>query len=173
MNLPDVFYTIIIFIFGIFTRYQAQQSNSSSELFKLRFKNEAIQGILGRLKESLSTAVQAVMQEYVEGLKKGMQDGVLTPEEKKEAKERALNKAKSYIGATGLEEIKSILGISDLDMFLSDKIEATVHDIKATKNGNKKETVILDTSAQLMKSLSNATLQAVKSDLEAATKPAL
>lgn len=84
------------------------------------------------LRIAVVTAVKEVSQEYISGIKEGRADGKLTAEEKARAKQRALAKAKSYLGARGLALLVQgfRLDPGGIDAFLGGHIEAAVHDVK-------------------------------------------
>lgn len=81
--------------------------------------------IAERLGVALERAVKATWQTYAEDLKKGRSDGKLTDDEKAEARKRAIDFAKSYLGPKGIRELLWVLGIdsSKLDGALGDMLE--------------------------------------------------
>lgn len=97
-------------------------------------KNEYLQGLMLRLNEGVFTAVKGVQQSYVDAIKRGRADGHLSDVEKKAAVNQALGSLKSYLGPKGLDELGKVLGLDGLavDQFLGDKIEAAVHDLRAS-----------------------------------------
>jgi hypothetical protein len=74
-----------------------------------------------------------MFQTIVDDLKAAKADGVLSDEEKAAIKAKALANLKSHLGVKGLKELLSVLGLDDasLDKFLSSKLEASLHDVKA------------------------------------------
>lgn len=98
-----------------------------------RVKSEYLQHVIDRAAASASLAVATVEQSYVSALraaKAADSDGgrAITEAEAKEARDRALMAAKSYLGAKGLAELSKVLGLSgsDVDTYLSNRIEASL-----------------------------------------------
>ncbi len=77
-------------------------------------------------------AVTETWTGYVEALKDSAADGKLTAEERREARDQAIELAKSYLGAKGIALIVDGLGIESdfLDSFLGASIEASLADVK-------------------------------------------
>jgi len=77
--------------------------------------------------------VQEVWVGYVEALKKDPdRDGKLSEEERVEARERAIEIVKSYLGAKGIAALLKALGIESdfLDSFLGASVESALADVK-------------------------------------------
>lgn len=84
---------------------------------------------LQRLGDLAARAVVAVHAEYVATIHQGRADGVLTDEERAEAKRRALGKLREY---AGWDDILYVLGSSPrADVALSDAVEASLEAAKA------------------------------------------
>lgn len=90
------------------------------------------QAILGRLWTEVMSSVQEVWQTYVGAIKAARVDGKLTPEEKLQAREMALNVLKGNLGQKGLAKLGRVLGFDGaiLDRYLTGKIEAAVAESK-------------------------------------------
>jgi hypothetical protein len=88
---------------------------------------------LTRLMFEMKAAVLEVHQVYVSEISRGRADGTLTPEEKAEAKNRAMAVLKANIGKKGLARLAKVLGIEidALDGWLGNKVEATVAELKS------------------------------------------
>jgi hypothetical protein len=99
------------------------------KLMQSKIKNQFLGNMLTRLAVAVSTAVKASAQTYADALKARNADGVLTPEEQKEAFKLAMDKLKSYVS---LEEIGKAfgLGAAQAEQFAADQIEAAVRDLK-------------------------------------------
>jgi len=110
-----------------------------AQLIRAKVRSEYLRQVLVRLDEAVYTAVKDLQQSVVEEIKAASADGKITDEEKKRIKERALASVRSHLGAKGLSEVGTILGLDAgaLDGFLSSKVEAAVHDLRraATANG--------------------------------------
>jgi hypothetical protein len=98
-------------------------------LMRTKIKNQFLGNVLTRLAVAVSTAVKASAQTYADALKARNADGVLTPEEQKEAFKLAMDKLKSYVS---LEEIGKAfgLGTAQSEAFVADQVEAAVRDLK-------------------------------------------
>jgi hypothetical protein len=92
--------------------------------------NKYASGVLERAWTEVKAAVLEIGQTYVDGIKAGRADGKLTGAEKVEAKLKAINKAKEYIGAKGLRTLARVAGV-DADKWLGDKTEAAVGLLKS------------------------------------------
>ena len=75
--------------------------------------------------------VKSVYMTYVEAIKDN-NNGKLTDEEQKRAKALAIDKLKSYLGPTDIEELMGIFNFSanERDKYLSVHIESAVYDAK-------------------------------------------
>lgn len=84
---------------------------------------------LQRLGDLAARAVVAVHAEYVATIRLGRADGVLTDEEKAEAKRRALGKLREY---AGWDDIMYVVGSAPrAEVALSDAVEASLEGAKA------------------------------------------
>lgn len=81
-------------------------------LISAKVKNERVQGILVRLDDAVFLAVREVEQVFVSMLKTASEDGVLTAEERRQAKDAALQAARSYLGTRGLAELGKVLRVA-------------------------------------------------------------
>jgi hypothetical protein len=98
-----------------------------------KVKNEQLAGVLIRASDAVLQAVKYVQQVVVSEIKRANEDGVISPEERAAIKAAALGAVKDYLGKTGLAELQRVLGLTPdgVERFLSDRIEAAVHDVKA------------------------------------------
>ena len=89
-------------------------------------RNEALSGILIRAEEAVTTSVQEIAQVYTDNIKAG--GARLTEDQAKVAKDRAIEKAKSYLGPAGMSLLASVLGMTadGIHAYLAGKVEATV-----------------------------------------------
>ena len=74
-----------------------------------KVKNERAAGIITRVDDVVMKVAREIFLGYVNPLKKASADGKLTEAENANAKEKALEAAKSYIGAKGIKEIGWLL----------------------------------------------------------------
>ena len=102
-------------------------------------------GVAQRAYSELIDAVLEVWQTYVSEIIKDRADGTLTDEEKAEAKQRALDIAKSNLGAKGLARLARALGFGSLVhtdtsqtlSWLGSKVETAVAGLKSAGVINK------------------------------------
>jgi cysteine synthase len=85
------------------------------------FVKKLMEGRRGKAIEAVGAAVVRVSQEYVDDLKKARVDGKLTPEEAKEARERAKAKAVE-IGKTQGVDLLKVLGEDLIYYFIEKKV---------------------------------------------------
>ena len=93
-------------------------------LIAAKVHSERVAGILFRLEDASRIAVSSVEQSIISKLDPSKSLG----ENAQAAKIAALNEMKSHLGPKGIDEIKTVLGIGqlDLDQVLSSHIEAKV-----------------------------------------------
>jgi len=96
----------------------------------VKIESNLIREGLGRLWSEVQAAVREVGQTYVDAIREGAADGKLTDAEKKEAKKRAVEIAKSNFGRKGL---KALARIIDVDAWLGSKVEAFLGETKAAE----------------------------------------
>ncbi len=104
------------------------------DLILHRVKNEQLRRLLLRLDDMVLTVVKELHQTVVADLKAASADGRIDREERRRIKETAVRQVKTYLGAQGLEDLASSLGVWDMavDDLIGSKIEATVHDLKTS-----------------------------------------
>ena len=102
-------------------------------LISAKVKNERLHGILSRLDDAVVAAVREVEQVYVSMLKTASQDGSLTLEERRNAKDAALQAARTYLGPRGLAELGKVLGMNedDVDRVIGTRVESAVYNLRA------------------------------------------
>lgn len=74
-----------------------------------------------------------VEQVFVSMLKTASADGVLTSDERRDAKDAAVRAARSYLGAHGVSELCKVLGLVDdeVDRLLGARVEAAVFNLRS------------------------------------------
>jgi hypothetical protein len=102
-------------------------------LINAKVSNERLNGVLTRLDDAVFMAVREVEQVFVSMLKTASDDGALTAEERRQAKDAALQAARSYLGTRGLAELGKVLGLpgDEVDRVISGKVEAAVYNMRA------------------------------------------
>jgi hypothetical protein len=102
-------------------------------LINAKVKNERVSGVLTRLDDAVFMAVREVEQVFVSMLKTASEDGALTKEERLQAKDAALQAARSYLGPRGLAELAKVLGMNDddVDRVLAARVESAVYNLRA------------------------------------------
>jgi len=108
-------------------------SVKAAQLISVKVKNEQLKAVLLRLDDVVLAAVREAQQVLVDKLKATSADGTLTHDQGAQAKQVALDSAKSQLGATGLAEVGKTFGLESaaVDKLLSTRVEATVHRLKA------------------------------------------
>ena len=89
-------------------------------------KSTYLRDVLVRAGAEAQAAVDEVAQVYVKEIKRANEDGVLTDEEKAKAKAMAVEIFKSNLGKKGLDRLIKVLGMDDLQSWISGKIESAV-----------------------------------------------
>jgi hypothetical protein len=116
-----------------------------------RITRDSLRGIAQRSYAELIDAVLEVWQTYTSTLKERNVDGELSDEEKAEAKRRALEIAKTNLGAKGLKRLGRALGFTELfgvdltrtESWMASKVETAVATLKSNgmlMNGVRKGT---------------------------------
>ena len=104
----------------------------AGDLIRAKVDNEALRGVLLRLNDAVITAVKDLEQTLVDEVKLAAEDGRISREERRRIKDKAVRQVKSYLGPTGLKELKDVLGLWDLAVedFIGSKVEAAVLDLR-------------------------------------------
>jgi len=98
-----------------------------------KVKSNLASGMILRAIDEVWAAVREISQTYVKKIKEGeLSDGRLTDDEKKEAMEYALAVAKANIGTKGLRRLARVLGLGNLDSWLTTQAESAVVALKAS-----------------------------------------
>jgi len=106
-----------------------------AQYIQAKVKNEYLRGVLVRLDDAVLAVVREVQQVTVEAIKSASADGKLTPDERTRVKQAAIDSVKSHLGMKGLGELAKILGLDSgaVERLLSTRVEAAVHDLKASR----------------------------------------
>lgn len=103
-------------------------------LSKLAFdkiKSDKVRRIVRNATAEVFDVVAEVNQTFVKAIKAGNEDGKLTDAEKEQAKDLALEKLKSNLGAKGFERLVRVFGSEDsAHGWLATKLEAAVSEAK-------------------------------------------
>jgi len=96
---------------------------------KAKVKNESVAGVLERLSTLAFSVVTEIQQTIVSGL--GDQ---ATTEELQKARDQAIATLKSHLGAKGMKELMTVLGLADaaVNKLLVTFIESAVHNLPKT-----------------------------------------
>ena len=107
-------------------------SVKAAQLISVKVMNEQLKAVLLRLDDAVLAAVREAQQVFVDKLKAASADGALTPDQRTQAKQAAIDSAKSQLGATGLAEVGKTFGLEStaVDKLLSTRVEAAVHHLK-------------------------------------------
>jgi len=126
--MSDEFYQALsVFAIALFG-YGLKLLRHFIEEFVDKIKDEKMKSALMRVTDAAEVAVLSTTQTYVDELRKGREDGVLTAEERAAAFDKAMEKAKASLGKEGAKQLTEHLKISEeeLKIFLESKIEAAV-----------------------------------------------
>jgi len=108
---------VVIALTGLLVSYLT----TKAEAIKQNMQDERLKKYIDIANEAVVTAVGAVSQTMVEGLKKAAADGVLSSEEAKAAFEEAKNRSLAIMGQAGKEAVTALYG--DLNEWIASKIE--------------------------------------------------
>jgi len=104
-------------------------------------KHKKWAALASRVIQEVFDACSEVWLAYVKPLKAANDDSKLTKDEKKEAKDQAIKKAKELMGADNLLQLGKALGEEAVDAWLGNKVESSVNTLKtlgkAAENGGK------------------------------------
>lgn len=96
-----------------------------------KYANKYAKAALDFLNDIIVISVYAVNQIYVDEIKKGREDGTLTDEEKKKAKDMAWDYIFKQIPPKFLDALKKLFGSTEaLSAHIETNIEATVQEAK-------------------------------------------
>lgn len=111
-------------------------SVKAAQLITAKVKNEYLRGVLVRLDDAVFAGVREVQQVTVDSLKAASADGQLTPDERAKVKQAAIDSVKAHLGMKGIGEAAKVLGLEDgaIDKLLSTRVEAAVHDLRASRS---------------------------------------
>jgi hypothetical protein len=107
-----------------------------AELINANVANKWLSAALTRLDYAAINAVKTIEQTIVARLKATSADGKLTEADIAMIKNDAMAAARQYLGENGLRELQGVLGDDNpaaVDVVLEQRIEAAVHDLKASR----------------------------------------
>jgi hypothetical protein len=93
--------------------------------------NDYARGVLLRAVDAVALAVSEVEQVVVPEIKASAKDGKLTRAEAETIRTKAVERAKSYLGEHGLQELKRVVGDEPPEKVLEGLVEAAVQRLKA------------------------------------------
>ena len=104
-------------------------SVKAAQLISAKVANERLRGVLLRIDDAIVAVVREISQVWVSGLKSESPYGALTADQRAQAKQAALDRVMSQLGAKGLAEAQTVLGLAAdaVETFLATRIEAAVH----------------------------------------------
>ena len=126
--LQTIFQVVIIPLLTVLTGYAVKWINAKANEIKSNTENEYAQKYITMLNDTITSAVIAVNQTYVDALK---QQNAFT----KEAQEEAFKRVYETVMATLTEEADKYLEaiIGDLNAYITTKIEEAVKENKLVK----------------------------------------
>jgi hypothetical protein len=107
-------------------------SVKAAQLASAKIKTEHVARVLLLVDEAVLVAAREAQQVLVDQLKATSHDGKLTPEQRAQAKQAAMDSARSQLGPRGLADIASTYGLDadGVERMLATRIEAAVHRLK-------------------------------------------
>lgn len=99
-----------------------------------RISSEYWSGVLNRATTEIFDAAQEVHQTFVAGIKAGRADGTLSDAEKAQAKQSAIDIAKSNLGPKGFARLAKIFGGEGAaNSWIGNKVETSVANLKTVE----------------------------------------
>ena len=126
--LTTIFEVCIIPLLGILTTYLVKWIKTKSSELELKSDNEQHQKYINMLEDTIVTCVLATNQTYTESLK---QQGEFDKEAQKKAFEDTVNAVMTILTEDAKEYLNFAVG--DLNIYITQKIEANVNINKAKK----------------------------------------
>ena len=126
--ITSIFQVVIIPCLGILTGFFVKWINAKVNELAIKTKNEKEQKYLYMLKDTITSAVIAVNQTYVDSLK---QQGKFDTEAQAKAFTMVYNQILLLLGEEGKKYLAEIVG--DISSYLTMEIEATVNQNKLKK----------------------------------------
>lgn len=126
--ITSIFQVVIIPCLGILTGFFVKWINAKVNELAIKTKNEKEQKYLYMLKDTITSAVIAVNQTYVDSLK---QQGKFDTEAQAKAFTMVYNQILLLLGEEGKKYLAEIVG--DVSSYLTMEIEATVNQNKLKK----------------------------------------
>lgn len=126
--ITSIFQIVVIPCLGILTGFFVKWINAKVNELTIKTKNEKEQKYLYMLKDTITSAVIAVNQTYVDSLK---QQGTFDTEAQAKAFTMVYNQILLLLGEEGKKYLAEIVG--DVSSYLTMEIEATVNQNKLKK----------------------------------------
>jgi hypothetical protein len=104
----------------------------AGQLFNAKTRTEQVARALLLVDDAVLVAARGVQQVLVDQLKATSREGSLTPEQRAQAKQAAMESARSQLGPQGLADVASTLGLdaNGVEQLLGARIEAAVHRLR-------------------------------------------
>jgi hypothetical protein len=102
------------------------------DLINVKTKNAVLAGVLARLVSTVQTVVLDLNGTMKADMINAAKDGKITDDEKAIIRAHAIAKVKAHLGAKGLAEIVSVLGVAPglVDSFIGSHLEAAIESTK-------------------------------------------
>ena len=125
--LTIIFEVVLVPLLAALTGVAVKWINSKANEIKAKTDNAYLQKYIGMLNETITSAVVAVNQTYVEALK---DQDIFTPEAQKEAFNRVYETVKNSLTEEAYIYLNEAIG--DIDEYIINKIEQSVNVNKIT-----------------------------------------
>lgn len=130
--LEIIFRIVIIPLLSVLVRYIVKWVNAKAKELKASTDNIYANKYIGMLQQSITNAVIAINQTYVDALK---DENIFDAEAQKEAFTKVYNYVIESLTEESLTYLQEIIG--DLDAYITNSIEATVNQQKMFRVTNK------------------------------------
>lgn len=143
--LTELTATLVPLLFAIATWTLLAAAN----WLRTKAKNEYVRGVIDRLTEAAETVVRETEQTVMADLKEASKDGVITEDEYKSIRDRAIQRTKDYLGKNGMRDLKTVFDEEHVEAIIRAKIEAQVHELNSKKDAAPPDSIRSSLSSSL------------------------
>src|SRR5690606_2717156 len=129
LKIIEVLLPAVLALIAAGLAYGTAYLRARAEAIRHEQAQKMVLGLLERAHREVYDAVRATSQTYVDELKKAREDGKITEEEARRAREIAWQHFKAQMGTVALAELEQIVG--DLTEWFASELEAAVGALKA------------------------------------------
>lgn len=129
LKIIEILLPAVLALIGAGLAYGTAYLRARAEAIRHEQAQKMVLGLLDRAHREVYDAVRATSQTYVDELKRAREDGKITDEEARQARELAWQHFKAQMGSVALAELEAIVG--DLTEWFRSEVEAALGHIKA------------------------------------------